>query len=214
MAVSNNPELRHCRLLIAGGWDDRLKDNVDTFQQLHDAASSLGLTTSDSLPSTAQVIFLRNISDDEKLALLRSNNILALLYTPAEEHFGIVPLEAMACGLPVLACNSGGPRETIQDQVTGYLLPEDDPSAWAARMMSVVPKRREMGAAGKSVASAQFSLQEMSAKLENILAPMLDLPRPREDDEAMNALIKVGAVVGSILALLGLTAIVFLTDNK
>ena len=37
------------------------------------------------------------------------------------EHFGIVPLEAMLAGRPVLACNSGGPVESIIHGVTGYL---------------------------------------------------------------------------------------------
>ncbi|EHA8590934.1 putative Sucrose synthase 2 [Cocos nucifera] len=38
-----------------------------------------------------------------------------------DEHFGIVPLEAMAAQKPVIACNSGGPVETIKHGVTGFL---------------------------------------------------------------------------------------------
>jgi len=47
--------------------------------------------------------------------------IIGLLYTPDREHFGIVPLEAMQLGLPVIAVNTGGPTETIRHQTTGYL---------------------------------------------------------------------------------------------
>jgi alpha-1,3/alpha-1,6-mannosyltransferase len=36
-----------------------------------------------------------------------------------DEHFGIVPLEAMAARLPVIACDSGGPTESVDHQVTG-----------------------------------------------------------------------------------------------
>ena len=44
-----------------------------------------------------------------------------MVYTPQNEHFGIVPLEAMAAGRPVIACNSGGPRESVLHDVTGFL---------------------------------------------------------------------------------------------
>ncbi len=45
----------------------------------------------------------------------------AVLYTPQNEHFGIVPLEAMAAGRPVVACNSGGPLESVLHLTTGML---------------------------------------------------------------------------------------------
>lgn len=58
-----------------------------------------------------QIIFLRSIPDELRWCLLRHSK--AVLYTPSEEHFGIVPLEAMAVGSPVIACDSGGPKESI-----------------------------------------------------------------------------------------------------
>ena len=56
-----------------------------------------------------QVIFRKSISNDERLALLQT--AAALLYTPDREHFGIVPIEAMAQGVPVIAVSSGGPLD-------------------------------------------------------------------------------------------------------
>jgi alpha-1,3/alpha-1,6-mannosyltransferase len=44
------------------------------------------------------------------------------MYTPENEHFGIVPLEAMYMGCIVFACNSGGPLESVEDGKTGYLM--------------------------------------------------------------------------------------------
>ncbi len=49
----------------------------------------------------------------------------ALLYTPDREHFGIVPLEAMSIGLPVIAVNSGGPTESVLHEKTGFLCSQD-----------------------------------------------------------------------------------------
>ncbi|KAF2561976.1 hypothetical protein F2Q70_00016431 [Brassica cretica] len=77
-----------------------------------------------------RVNFITSCSTAERNQLLSS--CLCLLYTPTDEHFGIVPLEAMVAYKPVIACNSGGPMETVKNGVTGYLCeatPEDFSSA-------------------------------------------------------------------------------------
>ncbi len=67
--------------------------------------------------------FLGHVSDDELPQLLSAAR--ALLF-PGEEDFGIVPVEAHAAGLPVIAFGSGGVRDTVVDAVTGVLF--DDPT--------------------------------------------------------------------------------------
>ena len=67
---------------------------------------------------------------------------LRLYYTAARmtimpsyyESFGMVALEAMACGSPVIASRVGGLTTTVVDSVTGYLVPEGDPQALADRV--------------------------------------------------------------------------------
>jgi phosphoheptose isomerase len=54
--------------------------------------------------------------------------------TPWYEPFGITPLEAMACGTPVVGANVGGIKFTVRDGETGYLVPPDDPAAVAERI--------------------------------------------------------------------------------
>src|SRR6185312_4746543 len=72
---------------------------------------------------------LGRVSDAQRDALLASAR--ALLF-PGEEDFGIVPVEAQAAGLPVIAYGVGGARETVQDGVTGVLFDAQTPEAVAA----------------------------------------------------------------------------------
>lgn len=74
-------------------------------------------------------------SDADLVELYRTST--AALFTARNEDFGIVPLEAMAAGTPVLAVDNGGPRETVVDGRTGWLLPPE-PAAFADRMRAVL----------------------------------------------------------------------------
>jgi hypothetical protein len=81
------------------------------------------------------VVFRTSISNVERKALLKIAS--GLLYTPDMEHFGIVPLEAMREGTPVIAVNSGGPLETVLHGRTGYLCPQT-PQAFATAMQNLL----------------------------------------------------------------------------
>ena len=61
-----------------------------------------------------------------------------MLYTPANEHFGIIPCEAMYCGLPVLARDSGGPTETVVEGETGWLRSVERVGEWTEVMDRVL----------------------------------------------------------------------------
>ncbi|MFX1392095.1 MAG: glycosyltransferase family 4 protein [Promethearchaeota archaeon] len=58
----------------------------------------------------------------EKELMKAYSEALMVLYTPIREMFGMVPIEAMASGVPVIATNEGGPKETIINHQTGYLV--------------------------------------------------------------------------------------------
>ena len=71
----------------------------------------------------SRVRFETDLDDVEMAQLYR--RATAVVFTSPNEDFGMVPLEAMAAGTPVLAVDRGGVRETVLDGQTGWLLPED-----------------------------------------------------------------------------------------
>ncbi|MEV0360859.1 glycosyltransferase [Nocardia sp. NPDC050697] len=91
-------------------------------------------------------------------ALLRSAD--AVLCTPWYEPFGIVPVEAMACGRPVVASAVGGLLDTVVDGVTGRLVPPRDPLALAGALRALLADPAlagRLGAAGLRRARAGYS---------------------------------------------------------
>lgn len=79
----------------------------------------------------AEVDFLGRRTDEELRTLYRAAR--ALIF-PGEEDFGIVPVEAQACGRPVIALRRGGALETVVDDLTGILVDEPSIEAFADAM--------------------------------------------------------------------------------
>ncbi|KRX77581.1 Dehydrogenase/reductase SDR family member 1, partial [Trichinella sp. T6] len=138
------------QLVVAGGYDPQLKINLDYFAHLLKLCKRLNLNNF--------VSFVESPTEELKISLI--SNCTALLYTPSNEHFGIVPLEAMYCQVPVIACNSGGPMETVLHEKTGYLVPSD-PQAFADVMIKFVEDaalKTKFGQAGLEMLSGRVAL--------------------------------------------------------
>lgn len=145
----SDTQYKKCHLIIAGGYDPRVVENVEYHLDLTELA--------DQLKISDQVTFLRSVDDDTKLYLLR--NATALIYTPSNEHFGIVPVESMYCGTPVIAVNTGGPLETVKQGETGFLcnpLPGDFSRAMG-RFVEEPSLSAEMGVQGAAHVKKRFS---------------------------------------------------------
>lgn len=102
------------------------------------------------------------------------------------ESYGMVNLEAMACGRPVVSTRRGGPSETVLDGVTGFLVDPRDDAALAARTIALLRDpalRARMGAAGRQHVAARFSVDGMADRFQTVIDGVLDgvmdgRPRP------------------------------------
>ncbi len=104
-----------------------------------------------------RVRFLGYVPEEEKYALLR----MADLYVSTSQHegFGLVFLEAMACGLPVICYDHGGQTDFLEDGVTGLLLPLNAREAFLRAVASLIAdpgRRRGMGQAGRERAEGYY----------------------------------------------------------
>lgn len=89
--------------------------------------------------------------------------------------------EAMAAGVPVVATHVGGADELVQADVTGQLVPAQDPDALAgalADMLSDEDRRRHMGAAGRRRAEAEMSIEHMVTSYERLYLETAGVERP------------------------------------
>ncbi|VVA95785.1 unnamed protein product [Arabis nemorensis] len=148
-------------LTVAGGYDERLKENVEYLEELRSLAEKEGVSD--------RVKFITSCSTAERNKLLSS--CLCVLYTPTDEHFGIVPLEAMAAYKPVIACNSGGPVETVKNGVTGYLC-EPTPEEFSSAMAKFIENPElgnRMGTEARKHVVESFSVKTFGQKLNQYL---------------------------------------------
>lgn len=116
------PSLPGTELLVAGGPPARALGGDPEARRLVALARTLGVAD--------RVRLLGAVARRDVPALLRSADLVACV--PWYEPFGIVPLEAMACGVPVVGSAVGGLLDTVRDGRTGLLVPPRDPRAIAA----------------------------------------------------------------------------------
>ncbi|MEI7771411.1 MAG: glycosyltransferase family 4 protein [Chloroflexales bacterium] len=145
-------------LLVAGDGEDR--------PRLERIAAELGLA--------ARVRFLGGLDRRELPRLYRSADLL-LATSHASETFGIGPVEAQACGLPVVASRFGGFPEVIAEGRTGLLVPPRDPQALAEAVNALLadPARRAAMAAAAPAWAAQFAWPAVTDRIEAVYRSIL-----------------------------------------
>jgi len=164
--------------VMVGEGDDRAR--------LEELTQELGLTK--------QVVFTGEVTDSELAALYHRSEVFLLpartvidKYNPKGEGFGIVFLEAMAFGKPVIGPNCGAPADIIRHGQHGLLVDPEDSAAIAKALVDLLtnPDRaREMGQAGSDWVREQYSYSSFREKLHQVLAAdfqgrQLELANPK-----------------------------------
>jgi glycosyltransferase involved in cell wall biosynthesis len=114
------------------------------------------------------------VGRDDMPAMLRSADVVSC--APWYEPFGIVPLEAMACGVPVVATAVGGIRDTVVDGTTGRLVPPQDPTELADALCAVredATVRAAMGRAGRERVCARYTWDRIAVDTERIYEKLM-----------------------------------------
>ncbi len=166
-AISALAELPGVELVVAGGPEGGRLDADPEARRLRALARRLGVAD--------RVAFRGRIERTGIPALLRSAD--AVVCVPWYEPFGIVPLEAMACGVPVVATAVGGLVDTVVDGLTGLHVPPRRPDLLAAALAWLLrnPARRAaFGRAGARRARRRYGWNRIAASTLDAYATLTD----------------------------------------
>lgn len=146
-------------LIVGGGGDSGALHSDPEVRRLLGIANELGVADSVTLQG--------QVARTEMPGIFRSAD--AVVCAPWYEPFGIVPLEAMACGVPVVAAAVGGLQDTVVDHATGLHVPPRDPAAIASALAVLLADpdlRSKLGAAGVQRARSRYSWDRVAAETE------------------------------------------------
>ncbi|MEU8279436.1 glycosyltransferase [Microbispora bryophytorum] len=149
--------LRDAELVIAGGPPAAELHHDPEVTRLRWLAAQAGVSD--------RIRFLGRVERDTLPSLMRSAT--AVVSVPWYEPFGMVALEAMACGVPVVASAVGGQKETVVNSVTGLLVPPRKPVVLAKALRKLLDdrvRRTAYGIAGADRARARYAWSRIAAE--------------------------------------------------
>ncbi|GAA4285697.1 glycosyltransferase [Georgenia daeguensis] len=150
------PALPSTELVVAGGPAADEVDGDPEVRRLRTLAARLGVAD--------RVRFLGSVARESMPALIRDADVVVA--TPWYEPFGIVPLEAAACGRPLVGSAVGGLLDSVADGETGLLVPPRDPDALAGALGELLrdpERRRRFGVAARRRALDRYSWATVAA---------------------------------------------------
>jgi D-inositol-3-phosphate glycosyltransferase len=162
-AIAALPEVPATDLVIAGGpARDQLPSDAE-YRRLLKLAQVVGVAD--------RVHFTGRLERADVPPLIRSAEVVACV--PWYEPFGIVPIEALACGVPVIGSAVGGLLDTVVHGVTGLLVPPRRPDRIAAALRELLadPERcAEMGRAAGDRAHARYGWGRVAGSILRVYA--------------------------------------------
>ncbi len=123
-----------------------------------------------------RVNFFTDMSDADKIIKYQNSDIFVLPSINSHEAFGIVLLEAMSCGVPVIASSLPGVRKVFENNQQGLLVIPGDVHDLKNKIEELIfdnEKREKMGILGRDLVKNKYSLKLNNKKLENILLKLL-----------------------------------------
>ena len=106
-----------------------------------------------------------------------ANSTLVLVPSRTREGFSLVAAEAASCGVPCVAARTGGLPETVEDGVTGVLVPPEDAEALAAAIVGLLGDRaglRDLGANARRMARGKFDMDRCVESYLNVYRNLMD----------------------------------------
>jgi L-malate glycosyltransferase len=157
----------------------RVTDVVRAFKKIVDRIPARLVMVGDGPERMSAVGVARQLGISDRIKYLGTHERIELIlpcadlvFQPSEhESFGLVPLEAMACEVPVLGTNSGGVAEVVEHGVTGYLteVGETDKMAdFAIEILSNPERARDMGRRGRQRALSLFAQDDIVVQYERL----------------------------------------------
>ncbi len=165
----NNPDGGECcphYLVIIGGNPDEEQAMSAEMARLHQLVHELDIKD--------LVLFLGKRSQDSLPYYYSAADVVVV---PSHyESFGMVALEAMACGTPVVASQVGGLAYLVRDGVTGYVIPDAEPQILANRLVDLLMNpelSRQMGAQGAKLAQS-YSWEIIASQIHRLYGDLLE----------------------------------------